>query len=120
VRHVSPLPPRERELTPRPPPRPASPERPTYSGFRYVSRTSTRSLTPPPVPKSVDEDLTDSDSEPSGSVTEVKSWRGIDENGQPATFVEERKTVRMLEQGSERGEFRSLSDRVPARSWRDV
>jgi hypothetical protein len=80
-------------------------------------------MTPPPVPKPAEEDMTDSDSEHSGEITEVRSWRGIDENGQPATFVEERKTVRMLEQGSERGgqsEFRSLSDRVPARSWRDV
>jgi hypothetical protein len=123
VRHASPLPSREREPTPRPPPAPLSPEPPARPAYRYIPRTRARSMTPPPVPKPAEEDMTDSDSEHSGEITEVRSWRGIDENGQPATFVEERKTVRMLEQGSERGgqsEFRSLSDRVPARSWRDV
>jgi hypothetical protein len=67
--------------------------------------------------------MTDSDSAHSGEITEVRSWRGIDENGQPATFVEERKTVRMLEQGSETGgqaEFRRLREGLAARSWRDV
>jgi hypothetical protein len=127
VRHVSPLPLRERERTPRPPPAPLSPECLSYSGYRYVSRTRapsrTRSLTPPPAQRPAEEDVTDSDSAHSGDITEVRSWRGIDENGQPATFVEERKTVRMLEQGSERGgqaELRPLSDRVTARSWKDV
>jgi hypothetical protein len=123
VRHVSPLPSRGRELTPRLPPAPLSPEPPTCTAYRHVPRTRRRSTTSPSIQKPAEEDMTDSDSEPSGEITEVRSWRGIDENGQPATFVEERKTVRMLEQSSERGgqsEFRSLSDRVPARSWRDV
>jgi hypothetical protein len=64
--------------------------------------------------------MTDSDSAHSGEVTEVRSWRGIDENGQPATFVEERKTVQRLEQGSDRGEFRPLTKKMASRSWRDV
>jgi hypothetical protein len=127
VRHVSPFPPRERECTPRPPPAPLSPERPELSGYRHVSRaralSRARSLTPPHVQKLADEDMTDSDSAHSGEITEVRSWRGIDENGQPATFVEERKTARMLEQGSETGgqaEFRRLREGLAARSWRDV
>jgi hypothetical protein len=123
VRHASPLPSRDRELTPRPPPAPLSPEPPARPAYRYVPRTHMRSITPPPIQKSAEEDITDSDSEHSGEITEVRSWRGIDENGHPATFVEERKTVRMLEQGSERGgqsEFRSPSDRLPVRSWKDV
>lgn len=71
--------------------------------------------------------MTDSDSAHSGEVTEVRSWRGIDENGQPATFVEERRTVKTIEQGNERGglgEYRNLSDRardrVGGRQYRDV
>jgi hypothetical protein len=122
TRHVSPLPLREgeRRICP-PPPASLSPERLPHSGYRHVSRI--RSITPPHVSKSASEDMTDSDSAHSGEVTEVRSWRGIDENGQPATFVEERKIVRMLEQGSERGEqaeFRSLNERLASRSWRDL
>jgi hypothetical protein len=127
VRHISPLP-RERERTARPPlPAPRSPERPAYSGYRHISRISalarTRSLTPPPSARPRSDDMTDSESAHSGGVTEVRSWKGIDENGQPATFVEERRTVRMLEQGSERGGlegFRSGQGSLEMKSWRDV
>jgi hypothetical protein len=127
VRHVSPLPPRERERTARPlPPASASPDRPAYSGYRHVSRaralSRTRSITPPHVQKPASDDVTDSDSAHSGEITEVRTWKGIDENGQPATFVEE-KTMRMLEQGSDRGghsEFRPLNERLGSRSWRNV
>lgn len=75
------------------------------------------------------EEVTDSDSAHSGEVVEVRSWRGLDENGRPATFVEERRRVGMgmIEQGSERGgEFRPMMDRLAegnfatAESWRDV
>ncbi|KAH7076761.1 hypothetical protein BKA63DRAFT_552629 [Paraphoma chrysanthemicola] len=124
VRHVSPLPPRERG---RPAHVTSSPERPAYSGYRHVERAQavsrTRSISPPRIQRPVSEDMTESDSAHSGEVTEVRKWRGIDENGQPATFVEERRTVRMLEQGSERGtasEFRPLNERLGSRSWRDV
>ena len=126
VRHLSPHTPRER--TPRPPPSPPSPERPLY---RHIPRQQVpprlRSLTPPRPPKPASDDMTDSDSAHSGEVTEVRSWRGIDENGQPATFVEERRTVKTIEQGSERGELgecRNLGDRarerVGGRQYRDV
>jgi hypothetical protein len=79
-----------------------------------------------------EEDHTDSESAHSGEITEVRSWKGIDENGQPATFVEERRTVRMIDQGSDRGglarEYRDLGrgatpdarEKVMSRSWRDV
>jgi hypothetical protein len=92
-------------------------------------------MTPPPSRRRGEEDHTDSDSAHSGEITEVRSWKGIDENGKPATFVEERRTVRprMIEQGSERGglgpEYGSLRgsderasgrDRLVMRSWRDV
>lgn len=124
VRHVSPRPLRERE---RPVHAPSSPKRPVYSGYRHVERTRagsrTHSVSPPRLQKPVSEDMTDSDSAHSGEITEVRRWRGIDENGQPATFVEERRTVRMLEQGSERGngaEFRPLKEGLATRSWRDV
>ncbi|KAH7086949.1 hypothetical protein FB567DRAFT_526609 [Paraphoma chrysanthemicola] len=124
VRHVSPLSPRERG-------RPAhvqpSPERPAYSGYRHVERAQAvsrnRSISPPRILRPASEDMTDSDSAHTGEVTEIRKWRGIHENGQPATFVEERRTVRMLEQGSERGsasEFRPINERLGSRSWRDV
>jgi hypothetical protein len=127
VRHVSPL--RERELARKPysPPAPLPLERPAYADYRHVANTQThsrtRSPTPPPVQGSASEDLTDSDSAHSAEITEVRRWRGIDENGQPATFVEERKTTKMLEQGSERGgqaDFRPLGERLITRGWRDV
>ncbi|KAF1842672.1 uncharacterized protein K460DRAFT_132854 [Cucurbitaria berberidis CBS 394.84] len=129
ARRNSPLP--TRSYTPRPPPSPPSPERTPYSGYRHVSRTRTIECNrsqPPPPDRSKEklqfpEDVTDSDSAASGEVTEVRSWRGIDENGQPATFVEEKKTVRMIEQGSERGgvrDFRPLREGIASRSWRDV
>ncbi|KAF1940250.1 hypothetical protein EJ02DRAFT_435742 [Clathrospora elynae] len=132
VRHTSPL------RTARPPLSPPPLERPPYSAYRHVSRTRTaertRSITPlPPSSRQKSqlaelEDHTDSDSAHSGEITEVRSWKGIDENGKPATFVEERRTVRMLEQGSERGgggsirggENRHLGERLTSRSWRDV
>lgn len=126
VRHVSPAP-RPSRTTQRPP-SPPTPDRPVYSGYRHVSRTRTmgrtRSVTPPPARRQVKEDLenlTDSDSAASGEVTEVRTWKGIDENGQPATFVEERRTMRMIEQGSERGgPFAAMSERLASRTWRDV
>ncbi|KAE8832886.1 hypothetical protein PTNB73_09712 [Pyrenophora teres f. teres] len=130
LRHTSPPPPRR---TPRPPPSTERTQRPLY---RHISRPRAmdriRSLTPPPLCLKDEEDHTDSDSEHSGAITEVRSWRGIDEHGKPATFVEERKTVRMIDQGSDRGglgrEYRHMGqgqrmgggERVPVRSWRDV
>lgn len=103
------------------PPSPV-PECRSPSGYRYVRRS--RSLTPPRRASRnvVAEDVTDSDSAHSGEITEVRSWRGLDENGKPATFVEERRSVRMIEQGNERDarDFRSLGERAAARSWRDV
>jgi hypothetical protein len=135
VRQTSPLPVRR---IPRPPPSPPSPERPPQPLFRHVSRTRalerTRSVTPPPTRRRQEEDHTDSESAHSGEITEVRSWKGIDENGQPATFVEERRTVRMIDQGSDRGglarEYRDMARGVrldpretvtsSRRSWRDV
>ena len=116
VRHISPR---------RPPP---SPERPAFSGYRHVSRTRAisriRSVSPAPRRKAASDDMTDSDSAHSGDVTEVRKWRGVDEDGKPCTFVEER-SVKMLDQGSERGgtEYARLGDglrRVERRSWRDI
>jgi hypothetical protein len=125
IRHVSP--PLVRERTPHPPPSPPSPERPLRVTYRHVSRTRAmsrdRSITPPLVHKSGSEDMTDSDSAHSGEVMEVRRWRSIDEDGKPCMFVEERRNVRMIEQGSERGSgagFRPLNERVASRSWRDV
>jgi hypothetical protein len=132
VRHVSPMPlplrSSEYKCT-RTPPSPPSPERPAPLFYRHVSRSQAlsrpRSLTPPPISRPALEDMTDSDSAHSGEVTEVRSWRGVDENGQPATFVEERRTVKTIEQGSERGgsgEYRNLDmrERVASRSFRNV
>ncbi|KAH9878954.1 hypothetical protein J1614_002389 [Plenodomus biglobosus] len=125
IRHNAPLP--RSQGTNRGPPSPPSPERRPFTEYRHVTRTRhvkrPRSLTPPPRRrlKAETEDVTDSDSAHSGEVTEVRSWRGLDKNGRPATFVEERRQVRMLEQVNERGgEFRPVIDRVAARSWRDV
>ncbi|KAF1911559.1 hypothetical protein BDU57DRAFT_533313 [Ampelomyces quisqualis] len=123
VRHLSP-PPRARGRTPRPPPPP--PEQPKNSTYRHVPRP-TRTSPPPSHPNGrlgSEEDVTDSDSG-TGQITEVRSWRGLDENGQPATFVEERKTTRMIEQGIERefeprGVRERERERVGARGWRDT
>ncbi|KAF2850665.1 hypothetical protein T440DRAFT_449847 [Plenodomus tracheiphilus IPT5] len=126
VRHTSPL--REQNRTNHGPPSPPTPERPPFPEYRHISRTRhverSRSSTPPALRhtlKAEAEDVTDSDSAHSGELTEVRSWKGLDENGRPATFVEERRQVRMIEQGSERGgEFRPLTDRFAARSWNEV
>jgi hypothetical protein len=116
VRHISP----RRPLS--------SPERPSFSGYRHISRTRAisriRSISPAPRSKPASDAMTDSDSAHSGEVTEVRKWRGVDEDGKPCTFVEER-SVKMLEQGSERGrnDCARLGDgvrRVERRSWRDV
>lgn len=124
VRHVSPLPPHERERPVRTPP---SSERPAYFGYRHIERSRamsrTRTVSPPRIQKCASEDMTDSESAHSGEVTGFRKWRGIDKNGQPATFVEERRAARVLEQGSERGsaaEFSPLNERLVSRSWRDV
>jgi hypothetical protein len=101
VRHISVSPP-PREHVLRPPPSPSSPERPTYSGYRHVSRNQaierTRSLTPPLIRKrmSSEDDLIGSEDDERGRRIEVRSWKGIDEHGKPATFVEERRTVGMI------------------------
>jgi hypothetical protein len=127
VRHVSVSPAPARERTLRRPPSPPSPRRSAYPGFRHVSKTQalerTRSVTPPRSRKQIDsaDDVTDSEDEERGRRVEVRTWRGIDENGQPATFVEERSKVRMIEQGSVGGsDFRPLTDRLATRSWREV
>jgi hypothetical protein len=127
IRHVSPLRERERTRPPRSPPPPLPRERSGYVNYHHISNTRahprTQSSTPPAVLQSASEDLTDSDSAHSAEITEVKKWRGIDENGQPVTFVEERKTKKLLEQGSERGglaDFRPMKERLVTRGWRDM
>jgi hypothetical protein len=126
VRHVSvsPPPPREREAQP---PSPPPSERIRYSGYRHVSRAKAvqrdSSITPPPSRKHIssEDDVTDSEDDDNGREIDVRSWKGIDENGQPATFVEERRKIKMIDQGSVSGlEFRPLTERLAARSWREV
>ncbi|KAG9188506.1 hypothetical protein G6011_02429 [Alternaria panax] len=133
VRHTSPLTARR---TPRLPDSPPSPERPPRPLYRHVSHIRAferaRTVTPPPSRRRQEEDHTDSESAHSGEITEVRSWKGIDENGQPATFVEERRTVRMIDQGSDRGglakEYRDrgrggrldAKEKVTSRNWTDV
>lgn len=132
VRYVSVSPTRQASAPPSRPPTPPPPppprERTLRSGYRHVSSVTmadrTHSLTPPLSRKRTvsEADVTDSEDE-QGSLVEVRSWRGIDENGQPATFVEERRTSRMIEQGSVGGsEFRPLTERLQqqSRTWRDV
>jgi hypothetical protein len=131
VRYVSVSPTRQASApASRPPiPPPPSPprERTLRSGYRHVSSATmgdrTHSLTPPPSQNHTvsEADVTDSEDE-QGSLVEVRSWRGIDQNGQPATFVEERRRTRMIEQGSVgESEFRPLTERLQhSRSWRDV
>lgn len=68
-----------------------------------------------------EDDVTDSEDEERGRIIEVRSWKGIDENGQPATFVEERRKIRMIEQENAGGsDFRPLTDSLATRSWREV
>lgn len=74
IRHVSPR------------PRGRSPQ-------RAIGRDSPR-----PKEKEKDWDqVTATDSDNSGELVDVRSWRGVYERGQPATYVEERRTVRLLE-----------------------
>ena len=127
VRYVSVSPPAPRECTLRPPPSPPSPECSVHSGYRHISRARfikrTRSLTPPHSRKQIssEDDVTDSEDDERGQLIEARSWKGIDENGQPATFVEERRKVRMIESGSAGGsEFRPLTERLAAKSWREI
>lgn len=121
IRRVAPLPRRE--------PSPPAPARPVPVSYRHVSHEQvvrrSRSITPPPVERPASDDVTDTDSAHSGEVIEAWTFKAIDENGKPATYIEERRRHRMLEQGSDRGshaEFRALSDRLPRplRSVRDV
>lgn len=89
-------------------------------------------MTPPPSRRRREDDDTDSESAHSTEINDIRSWKGIDENGQPATFVEERRAVRMIDQGSDRGglarEYREMGrgprldtrERVTSRNWRDV
>ncbi|XP_014555297.1 hypothetical protein COCVIDRAFT_27770 [Bipolaris victoriae FI3] len=132
VRHVSPLP--TRRSSHQHSDRATSPPLPPI--YRHVSRTAAldgkRSVTSPPPPPpadSRDEDHTDCSSAGEGDVTLVtRLWKGIDENGRPATFVEERREVKMLAEGSERGGvasgYRDLGygKRVggAGKVWRDV
>ncbi|KAF3001514.1 hypothetical protein E8E13_009182 [Curvularia kusanoi] len=131
TRRASPPAPRARlPRSPSPPPLPPQPERTVRSSYRHVSKVSitdrTRSLTPPLSRRHTpsEADVTDSEDEQE-SVIEVRSWKGIDENGKPATFVEERRKTHLIEQGSVGGsEFRPLFETVrpvvrPG-SWRDV
>lgn len=124
VRYISVSPP-PRECTPQPSPSPPPRERSVRAAYRHVSRedlvTRTRSLTPPSHRKHVSlDDVTDSEDE-EGRLVEIRSWKGIDENGKPATFVEERRVPRMIEQESVGGgEFRSLTERLRSKTWRDV
>ena len=127
IRHVSVSPPAPHERTLRPPTLPPSNQQSIHAGYRHVSRTKfierARSLTPPPSRKQVssEDDVTDSEDDDRGRLIEMRSWKGIDENGQPATFVEERRKLRTIESGSAGGlEFRPLTERLAARSWREV
>lgn len=127
VRHISVSPPPTRKREARPPPSPPSTEQSRHSGYRHVSRTKTlgrdNSITPPPSRKHIssDDDVTDSDDNDNGRLIEVRRWKGIDENGQPATYVEERRKIKMIDQGSVSGsEFRPLTEKLAMRSWREV
>jgi hypothetical protein len=86
IRRNSPAP-RGRTRTQREP----SPDATSYT--RYRSGERTRSVTPPPDPRHEDwEDITESESEHSGELVSVRRYKDIDENGRPATFVEETRT----------------------------
>lgn len=126
VRHISVSPPPPRESKARPPSSGSS-ERTKCSGYRHVSHTEAveraRPITPPSSRRQIgfEDDVTDSEDDDRGRLIEVRSWKGVDENGQPATFIEERRKVKMIDQGSVGGsEFRPLSERLATRSWREV
>ena len=106
-----------------------SPQRSKYSGYRHVSRTGTMShprTVAPPMSRhkqQVDDsdDMTGSESTASGGITEVRSWKGIDEQGKPAIFVEEKRVAKMIEPEHEQGlHSRALNVRLASKSWRDV
>ncbi|UPX11574.1 uncharacterized protein EKO05_0002173 [Ascochyta rabiei] len=126
VRHISASPSPSRERKFQPPPSHLSSGKSVRSGYRHVPRTHavgrTRSSTPPATRNQMvsEDDVTDSENEEHDQFM-VRSWKGIDENGQPAIFVEGGSKVRMIDQGSVGGsDFRPLTDRLAARSWREV
>ncbi|KAF2197801.1 hypothetical protein GQ43DRAFT_483842 [Delitschia confertaspora ATCC 74209] len=107
---------------------PEAPE-PPLSGFRYVERksqcpsTDTAYPHPPSKPKSPqrrsryqtrvsdDEDTAVDDTR---EIVEVRKWRGLDDDGKPVTFVEERVTRPVLS-----GKGDDAGKPIPG-SWRDV
>jgi hypothetical protein len=55
---------------------------------------------------------TATDSDGSGDLMDIRTFRGTDEDGQPVTFVEERRRVRLIEEekgGSENGGYPQMS-----------
>lgn len=145
VRYVSPLPeplpPRERvainfESVRRqsPPPleervavsyrrdaRPLSPSERISSSYRTVrpALPEPESSSPYFQDKEKDwDDVTTSSSDDSREVVTVRTWRGIDENGEPATFVEERTTHYVSERDRDGNE--RPGQNAPPGSWRDV
>jgi hypothetical protein len=93
-------------------PRDTSPDRPRAT-YRAVERREIieRGSSLPPLRKEKEKDwdqVTATDSDGSGELVDVRTFKGIDENGQPAVFVEERRRVRLIEEekgGSERGGY---------------
>ncbi|ORY04004.1 hypothetical protein BCR34DRAFT_572999 [Clohesyomyces aquaticus] len=96
VRHVSPPAPR-RSSTPHPNATTASERPPSMYGARsQAPLPSNRGAASPPR-ENKDRDLdevtaSDTASQNSGEFEIMRSWRGVDEHGQPCTFVEERTT----------------------------
>ncbi|KAF3049088.1 hypothetical protein E8E11_005997 [Didymella keratinophila] len=87
--------------------------------LRHLSGQDTRAIVMSHV--SSEDDVTDSEGDDGDRLIEVRSWKGIDENGQPATFVEERRQVKMIDRGSVGGsEFRPPSEKLAVRSRREV
>lgn len=105
-------------------PGPSPPEEQVYIRYRnhYPALPERESSPPVLQPKEKEkekdwEEVTASDSEDSAEVVNIRSWRGIDENRQPATFIEERTTRYVSEH--DRLEDERHRTMTPG-NWKDV
>ncbi|KAF2707733.1 hypothetical protein K504DRAFT_42307 [Pleomassaria siparia CBS 279.74] len=144
IRDYSPEPrPRDRSPEPR---LPSPPDRPpihyrTFQQYAAIERGPSPRPKPEPQQKGKGKDwdqMTASDSDDSedqGELMDVRKRRGIDENGEPVTFVTERRRVRLIEEEEKGDEGRfphegrdyaherleyAYDNRPREGSWRDV
>ncbi|OCK77616.1 hypothetical protein K432DRAFT_384556 [Lepidopterella palustris CBS 459.81] len=86
-------------------PSPPPPPPPPPPGWEWNSHPEPRSMP-------WDDTTESGDSDETRELVDVRGYRGLDENGRPATFIEERRTVTMPD--------RTREERPAAGGWKDV